>query len=90
MLILNQLKNKVVNLDSMESIEIDYCLGDAYAVVKAIGWRPLDSDTFSKPSTVKLGEYKSSLVAEYVIKSIYDAYAQESRCFMMPEDTPDA
>ena len=90
MLILNQLKNKAVNLDNMESIEIDYGLGNAYAIVKAVGWRPLDSAEFSTPSTVKLGEYKSSLTAENVIRDIYTAYANEARCFSMPEDMHNA
>lgn len=89
MLILNQRKDKVVNLDTVNSIEVGYEIGNPYSV-KAVTEHPWDNDVSCMPSTIKLGEYKSSLVAEYVIKSIYDAYANESRCFMMPEDTPDA
>lgn len=89
MLILNQLGNKVVNVNNVESIEIDYHLGDAYAVVLAITEHDWDNE-YGHYASIKLGEYSTSVKAEYVIKSIYDAYANESRCFMMPEDTPDA
>lgn len=88
MLILNQRKDKVFNLDMVESIEVGYEIGKPYSV-RAVFERQWDCEPRQWASE-KLGEYKSSLVAEYVIKSIYDAYAQESRCFMMPEDTPDA
>lgn len=84
MLILNQRKDRVVNLDTVESIAVGYNIGKPYSV------KAIFDGNFNNEVYETLGEYKSSLVAEYVIKSIYDAYAQESRCFMMPEDTPDA
>ena len=85
MLILNQLGNKVVNVNNVESIEIDYHPGNAYAVVHAITEHDWDNE-YDHYSSVRLGEYSTSVKAEEVIKWIYTAYMSESRGFKMPKD----
>lgn len=83
MLILNQLGNKVVNVDNVESIEIDYHLGNAYAVVLAV----IEHNANAHYSSfIRLGEYSTSVKTEEVIKWIYTAYMSESRGFKMPKD----
>lgn len=84
MLILNQRKDRVVNLDQVESIIVGYHIGKPYSV-KAIFDANLNNEVYEK-----LGEYESSLTAESVIQSIYMAYANEARCFSMPEDMHNA
>lgn len=86
MLILNQLGNKVVNVDAVESIEVAYNTGSSYTVVKAVVEHPWDNDEFTKKATIALGEYSTSVKAEEVIKWIYTAYMSESRGFKMPKD----
>lgn len=88
MLILNQLGNKLVNLDNLESIEIDYHTGNTYSVVKAVAESPWDSDTFNKKSTIKLGEYPTSLQSEAVIESIFAAYDAGCKTYRMPKEMP--
>lgn len=85
MLILNQLGNKVVNVNNVESIEIDYHTGNAYAVVRAITEHDWDNE-YDHYASIKLGEYSTFVKAEEVIKWIYTAYMSESRGFKMPKD----
>ncbi|MBQ1314890.1 MAG: hypothetical protein IIY57_01745 [Erysipelotrichaceae bacterium] len=87
MLILNQLRNKVVNVDAVESIEVDYNTGNSYTIVKAVVEHPWDNEEFpTKKITIALGEYSTSVKAEEVIKWIYTANLAESRGFKMPKD----
>lgn len=88
MLILNQLGNKVVNVEIVESIEVGYELGNAYSV-KAVmerDWNEPDNGDAVPKSIIRLGEYSTSVKAEEVIKWIYTAYMSESRGFKMPKD----
>ncbi len=84
MLILNQRKDRVINLDQAESIIVGYHVGKPYSV------KAIFDGNFNNEVYEKLGEYESSLTAESVIRDIYTAYANESRCFMMPEDLHNA
>lgn len=90
MLILTQLGNKVVNVNALESIEVDFHTGTSYTVVKGVmerDWNHEDGTLKDVPeSVIVLGEYSTSVKAEEVIKWIYTAYMSESRGFKMPKD----
>lgn len=88
MLILNQQKNKAVNVDSCESIEIDYSVGSAYGIkaVMESDWTEPGGEYSPRKSTIRLGVYKTSKVAESIIFAISQSYANKGRLFIMPED----
>lgn len=89
MLILNQLRNKTINLDAVESIEIDYRPGNAYGIKAVMGREWMEDDLCQYryfESSVRIGEYSTSEIAKSVISAIAQAYASSVLVFHMPTE----
>lgn len=89
MLILTQNGNKLVNLDSCESVEIDYSVGNAYGIKAVIERNWNDPGYVDEPvykSTIRLGVYNEPITAEAVMHSIFYAYERECKTYKMPPD----
>ncbi len=90
MLLFSQNKKVIVNTDMVESVEIDYSVGNAYGI-KAVferSWNDPDTGEVVQYASKRLAIYKSSLDADEVMKSLYSSYANGADVFAFPPDTP--